>query len=322
MQSFPEKKNEMISHNNPILNIRPAMKSDKEQVLRFCVNTFEWGDYIDQVWDLWYSDRNGVLLVAEDEEYSIHNKKRPSIVGVSHVSFCPNNKNIWLEGVRVNPNFRRRSVATQLLNKMISYGKEHGAKEASAMVGDNNIASQLMMQENRFAVISKWSYYSSNKIPKRADKIKLRSKVATFKDREMICNYLRQSEVYKLSGETYVNSWRWYSLDLYSNTLPHLIKNERVLVIGNDPIEGVAIINKDREWYKSNNNTFQIVYLDASNVCSLEDIINFAINLIQLENVRYDKMQVYSPQTTYLSSVIEQLGLDRSEVCLLYKRKI
>jgi GNAT superfamily N-acetyltransferase len=184
----------MISHN-PILKIRPAMKSDKEQVLRFCVNTFEWGDYIDQVWDLWYSDLNGVLLVAEDEECSIHNKIRPSRVEVSHVSFCPNNKNIWLEGVRV---YRRRSVATQLLNKMISYGRERGAKEA-AMGGYNNVASQSIMQENRFAVISKWSYYSSNKIPKRADKTKLRSKVATFKDTEMICNYLRQSEVYKLS---------------------------------------------------------------------------------------------------------------------------
>ena len=310
----------MISHNDPILKIRPAMKSDKEQVLRFCVNTFEWGDYIDQVWDLWYSDRNGVLLVAEDEEYSIHNKKRPSIIGVSHGSLCPNNKNVWFEGVRVNPNYRRRSVATQLLNKMISYGKEKGAKEASAMVENNNIASQLMMEKNHFAVISKWNYYSSN-IPKRVDKVKLRSKVATLKDTEMIWNYLRRSEVYKLSGETYVNSWRWYSLDLYSNTLPHLIKNEKVLVIGNDPIEGMAIINKDRDWNK-NNNTFQIVYLDASNAHLLEDIFSFAINLIQSEYAIYDRIQVYCPQTTYASTVIEQVGIGRSEVFLLYKRKI
>lgn len=30
--------------------IRPATKEDKEKVLRFCIDTFEWGDYIDQVW--------------------------------------------------------------------------------------------------------------------------------------------------------------------------------------------------------------------------------------------------------------------------------
>jgi hypothetical protein len=65
------------------LKIRAATKADKEEVLRFCIDTFEWGDYIDQVWDLWYSDRNGVLLVAEDEGYSIHNDKRSSALAIS-----------------------------------------------------------------------------------------------------------------------------------------------------------------------------------------------------------------------------------------------
>ena len=56
-------------------------KIGQSEVLRFCVNTFEWGDYIDQVWDFWISDRNGVLLVAEhDEEYNIHGKKRSSVM--------------------------------------------------------------------------------------------------------------------------------------------------------------------------------------------------------------------------------------------------
>jgi ribosomal protein S18 acetylase RimI-like enzyme len=297
------------------LKIRHATKSDKEEVLRFCVNTFEWGDYIDQVWDLWYSDRNGVLLVAEDdEEYNIHNihtKKRSSVIAVSHASLCPNNKNVWLEGIRVHPNFRHRSVATQLLNTMILYGKEQGAEEASAIVAGNNIASQLMMESNGFAVISKWSYYSINKIPKRMDKVKLRSKVATFEDTETLLNYLRRSEVYKSSGKTYANSWRWYSLDL--SVLEDFIKHEKVLVIGNDPIEGLGIINKD------NNNTFQIVYLEASNMNALEDLIRFALNLMQFEDTTYDRIQIYSPQTTYVSTVMKQLGSERLEQFLLYK---
>jgi N-acetylglutamate synthase-like GNAT family acetyltransferase len=175
-------------HNNIALNIRPAKKADKEEVLRFCT---DWGDYIEQVWDLWRLDQNGVLLVAEEAEYS-HNQKQSSVIAVSHASLCPNKKNVWLECIRVNPNFRRRSVATQLLNKMISYGKKQGAGEASAMVADNNIASQLMMERNGFVVISKWSYYSIGKIPKR-EVTTTRSKIATLKDIESICSYLRQS---------------------------------------------------------------------------------------------------------------------------------
>ncbi len=286
--------------------------------MRFCVNTFEWGDYINEVWDLWYYDKNGVLIVAEDEDPNIHNKKL--VIAVSHASLCPNNKQIWLEGVRVHPNYRRRSIATELLNKMISYGKEQGANEASAMVAANNIASQLMMKTNGFTVLSKWSYYGTDKIPKEVDKVKLRSKYATFKDTEIIYDYLRRSEVYKSSGRTYVNSWRWYSLDLCSNILSGLVMDKKVIVVGNDLIEGLAIINKDIHWNKSN--TFQIVYLDSSNMNVLEDLIGFTINLIHSYGATYDRLQVYSPQITEVSTVMEQVGLERPEQFLLYSREI
>jgi ribosomal protein S18 acetylase RimI-like enzyme len=303
------------------LKIRCATKSDKEQVLRFCVNTFEWGDYIDQVWDLWYSDRDGLLLVAE-EEYSSHNKKQSSVIAaVSHVSLCPNKNHVWLEGIRVNPDYRRRSVATQLINKMIAYGQKKGAREASAMVTSNNFASQLMMERNGFTVISKWCYYTIDKTPKRADEVRARSKVAALKDIEMICDYLKRSAIYKSSGQRYVNSWRWYSLDLYSNTLADLVKNEKILVVGNGPIEGIAIINKDNK-DNNNNNIFQIVYLDATNAFLLGDLIRFAINLIHSEDMPYSRIEVYSPQTTYVSRVMEQAATERSEQFLLYNRKI
>ena len=236
------------------MKIRPAARADIEEVLKFCIHTFEWGDYIDQVWDLWYSDQAGLLLVAE-EEVSLHDKKQSSVLALSHVSLCPNKNNIWLEGIRVNPNYRRRYVATQLINKMIAYGQEQGANKASAIVSKKNIASQLMMERNGFIVISRWNYCNTNNIPRRVDKAKLGSKVATLKDIQLIRDYLRHSEVYKLSGGTYVKSWKWYPLNLYSGTLADLIENKKVLLNGNNnPIEGIAIINRDRYWNKSNNN--------------------------------------------------------------------
>jgi len=87
-------------------------------------------------------------------------------------------------------------------------------------------------------------------------------------------------------------------------------------------IEGVAVINRDRDWNKNNNNTFQIVYLDVSNIILLEDFICFIINLIHSEDAVYDRIQVYCPQTTSISTFMEQLGQERSEQFLLYKREI
>lgn len=306
------------------MKIRPAARADKEEVLKFCIDTFEWGDYIDQVWDLWYSDQAGLLLVAEEEEYRLPDKKQSSVVAISHVSLCPNKNNVWLEGLRVNPNYRRRYVATQLINKMIAYGQEQGASKASAIVSKKNIASQLMMERNGFIVISKWNYYNTNNIPRRVNKAKLGSKVATLKDIELIRDYLRHSEVFRLSGGTYVNSWKWYPLNLYSSILADLIENKKVLLNGNNKsIEGIAIINRDRHWNKNNDNiTFQTVYLDASNVSALKDLISFIINLIHSEDAIYDRLQVYSPQIIYASAVMEQTETIKPEEFLLYKREI
>jgi hypothetical protein len=144
----------------------------------------------------------------------------------------------------------------------------------------------------------------------------------TLKDIERICNYLRQSQIFKSSGERYVSSWRWYSLDLYSNTLADLIKSEKVLVIGNDPIEGVTIIDKDRFWNRNNNTTLQIVYLDASSVFILEDFISFVLNLMHSNGAIYDRIQVYSPQTASVSKVMEELEIERSDQFLIYKREM
>jgi hypothetical protein len=33
--------------------------------MSFCNDTFSWGDYITKVWDLWYTERNGILFVAD-----------------------------------------------------------------------------------------------------------------------------------------------------------------------------------------------------------------------------------------------------------------
>jgi hypothetical protein len=181
-----------------------------------------------------------------------------------------------------------------------------------------------MMERNDFIVISKWNYYNTNNVPRRVDKAKLGSKIATLKDIELIRDYLRHSEVFKLSGETYVNSWKWYALNLYSSTLANLINNKKVLLNGNNnSVEGIAIINRDRYWNNNNNNdTFQIVYLDASNVLALKDLISFVINLIHSEDTMYDRLQVYSPQITYASTVMEQIETTTSEEFLLYNREI
>jgi N-acetylglutamate synthase-like GNAT family acetyltransferase len=291
-----------------LLKFRHAKKSDKKDVLRFCTNTFEWGDYIEQVWDLWYSDPNGYLMVADDDGV---------IAAVSHAYLCPNRNIVWLEGIRVNPDFRRRSIGTELIKKMVQYGKEQGAEEAAAVVSLDNIASQSMMQKNGFVVISRWNYYSTIKVYRKSETNVVR--IATLDDTEAIRRYLKQSKIFRAAAENYVDFWRWYHLDLGSSILQNLIDNKKVIVMGtaHSVINGITIINKY-------NNIFQIGYLDAFNAFSIGYLVRFVFSLAYPEETkkRCEKIQIFSPQMPFLQSVIGDFGINEYGQFLLYRMDI
>ena len=48
----------------PQLEVRRAREEDRDAVLAFSSQTWEWGDYIAYVWDEWLHDENGALFVA------------------------------------------------------------------------------------------------------------------------------------------------------------------------------------------------------------------------------------------------------------------
>ncbi len=87
------------------MKIRKAKPSDKAQVLDFCKFTFSWGDYIAEVWDYWILEGNLLVLTIKDIP-----------VGICH-SFLTDPNEIWIEGIRVDKNFRRKSIATKMINE-------------------------------------------------------------------------------------------------------------------------------------------------------------------------------------------------------------
>jgi N-acetylglutamate synthase-like GNAT family acetyltransferase len=293
------------------LKFRHAKQSDKEDVLRFCTNAFEWGDYIEEVWDVWYSDPNGYLMIAEENEM---------IAAVSHAYVCPNRNRIWLEGIRVNPDFRRRSIGTELIKKMVQYGKEQGAQEAAGLVSVKNVASQAMMEKNGFVVTSRWIYCnSSTNVHQEPDNGQ--AKIATLKDKEVMRSYLKQSQIFRAAAENYAHLWRWYHLHLDSDVLQNLIDNRKIIIMTNHDhsiIHGLMIINKN------DNNMFQIGYIDAVDVLTLKHLITFVINLAysELREKKSETLQMFVPQTSFLQAAMTDLEINQYGHFLLYRMEI
>ncbi len=93
--------------------VKYATDSDKDKVLDFCTKTFSWGDYIANVWDYWKEEGN--LLV-------VHQNNSP--VAVCHASIFTQTNQVWIEGIRVNPNFKRKGYATHLVQEAENISKK------------------------------------------------------------------------------------------------------------------------------------------------------------------------------------------------------
>jgi GNAT superfamily N-acetyltransferase len=313
-----------------IVRFRLAANKDKDHVLNFCTNTFSWGDYIDRVWDIWISEPNGILLAAEIENHV----KKP--IAIIHGILVPE-KTIWIEGIRVDPEYRKQKLATNLISLILEYGKKNGAAYSAAIVSIKNEASKGMMEKSGFEILSKWSYISTSQMIQPINNLTNNFKIAGSNDYQQIINFLGNSENFKLSGKKFVKSWRWH--DLTEDRLFTMIYNKQVIIAGknknnNDDdnnklqIRGIAII--DREGYWNNQNIFQIVYIDADSEELLLSLVNKSLELALKHNEKhsnknknkYEKIQVFSPYREYNSRIFTKSSITFSEQFLLYYKKI
>lgn len=298
------------------MKIRLAKKSDKDNILKFCTDTFTWGDYIDRVFDIWYQEPHGELLVAEESNDKVdknrngnsvlepnrqsnidgnniaitanlipNTAKNVQPIALSHVILCPNKKRVWIEGIRVKQRFRRNKVATTLIDEMLQFGRRMGAIEASAIISINNMASRSLFEKKGFNSISKWGYYNIQLNGSKDSRISisnqsknaLKIRIAAIEDLDNVWDYLRCSETYHLSGEMYFEAWRWYYLSY--EKIVDFLKHQNIIIIENDNkiIEGVAIINYSGYWDKTE--VFQIVYLDSTSTSKLQALLFYCIDL-------------------------------------------
>ena len=178
------------------LNIREANNSDKNKILKFCKNTFSWGDYVEHVWDYWLSEKH--LFLAENL----------SPVGICH-AFISNNQ-VWIEGIRVDSAFRRQSIASRLVKHAEKVGSAKGLQISYMLIDTENSMSLLMANSLNYEIFETWKFYSLT------PKVTLNHNVSFEKDLDTVL-YPR-----------YVKSWRWLPID--DNTLDSLNQKQCRLI--------------------------------------------------------------------------------------------
>ena len=127
--------------------IRHARNSDRTAIAAFTADTFEWGDYVADVFPDWLQDPTGCVIVAVDEADT------PVAVGRGVML---SDSELWMQGTRVNERWRRRGLASAVAEAITAWGREHGALVARLGTEDWNTAAQRQVEKIGFRPVGAW----------------------------------------------------------------------------------------------------------------------------------------------------------------------
>ena len=238
---------------------RLAQSSDKKNVLNFCQNTFSWGDYIHEVWDNWINEGN--LIVIENDQIP---------VSMAHVGFYPDEKMIWIEGIRVNQNFRKKGFAQKMIHHFEENAKSQEFKISRMLIASENNPSLTLAKKLEYQIISKWNYFSlESKQISQQNVILSNSCLFNYKDLDT-------------NKYNFIESWRW--IPLSNERLKKLNSENKIFCqkSGNEIIT-LGIITESESF----ENTIILEILFGT---ELETMIKFVQNFAHQKN--YSKIRI------------------------------
>jgi hypothetical protein len=236
--------------------IREAKASDKNLVLEFCKTTFSWGDYIGDVWDSWITEGNLLVLIENNIP-----------VAICHISFF--DKQVWIEGIRVNANFRKKGFAKELVLKSESIAKNKNCLISKMLIETNNKKSLNLADHLNYKKEETWNFYSL--IPKKSYK---KPKVTVAINNNKIINFLLSNSSY------YIKSWRWIPL---TKTNINLLINEKRIIYTthDDKIIALVIFTESEHFEKT-----LMLTLISNSANGSENIITYFQNYAIDNNIK------------------------------------
>jgi hypothetical protein len=243
---------------------------------------------------------------------------------------CPNNF-LWIEGIRVNKNYRKQGIASSLLKYMIDIGVEMGNVEANAIVSCINLPSQKMFEKHGFSNSFEFVYYNinlkkGNKLIYSSNSLKeqIQIKIPDFNDIYSIVGFLKRSAVYKYYKRRYFNSWKFYIFENTYHYLSFLINHNKILLFTNNSNQIIALslinlIEKSDDFY--NESTVQICYLDCVNHFDYSNIIDILFSYYLNYSV-YNHVQFYLPNFIEINNPIIKEQTKHFEKFILYSKNL
>jgi GNAT superfamily N-acetyltransferase len=188
----------------PDLAVRAARPEDREAVLAFCQQTWEWGDYIEYVWDEWLNNPQGKLFVATADGQP---------VAVANMRML-NNTEAWFEGMRVDPTFRQHGIASALFEAQMLEARERGATTARLITESTNAVSIHLLERSAMHRVGAYARYRAAiaATPTKRSYALETPVLATPADLNDIIDYLNTSNIFPATGGLYYQGFTAYTI--------------------------------------------------------------------------------------------------------------
>jgi N-acetylglutamate synthase-like GNAT family acetyltransferase len=213
------------------LIVRRATAADKTAVVEFCSKIWEGWDYLPRVYDRWLEDARGAFLVAELNG-------RP--VGTDKITVLSPGE-VWLEGLRVDPDVRGQGVALAINHKAMEIVA--GLEPETVRFGtvSDNQASRHMGEKDGFRLIFQCQRMVSEKLTGELSQ----EMVARQEDLDAIMAFLKGSEnLRRMSG---LFAWGWTFKEMSPDFVGHVLAEQGACVIRNGGrIEALALFLPQR----------------------------------------------------------------------------
>jgi len=272
--------------------IRPLTNEDRDFVLSYTNKTWEWGDYIKDVWDSWINDKIGMFVAID---------MNGKAVAICHMDIIENNV-AWLEGMRVHPDYRNKGLASILTNYCIKIATERGLSYAMLVTSSKNTPARKVAEKLGFSVMARYTNFSYEK----SEIVEVsEAHRATIHEADLVWNYLTASCNYSFNnGIIASRSKPWAFTFMSRNILEEDLVSGNVIVHGIKQLDGIALLGNPI------NNMLNVRFIDGT-PDGLKEITKGL--KLQLKELNLNGIEGFTPVTPLIINTLKNEGFNVRE---------